>query len=334
MVGVAFEVVRGKDADLPEVLIHLRAIAIHELAQGFEVAVEFVEITGLIAAVVLDRLPVSRLVPRCGNRRGEGFVNHIDFGDRIPTDELIPAGVDRLEDAALVHVISEIDVVLAAHRRDGRDDDGRYDVATRGSPRFAEEGGREQPQRGGADDQASRADLQDEGDDQHRTQSRPHQVPEIQSLNFRGVLGKNGDEDVARQEERNQERQIQRSEGEQGRDRCLDDTQVVQRQGVDDGAQKQHRSREPHAAPDEPAANLFLDRYGAQGGVNACQPEGKDRQGDHEIGQVGGEGDVENARQHQLEHQRRQRDQQHTKRQSPHGVPLDVRLGVQDVRLT
>ena len=53
------------------------------------------------------------------------------------------------------------------------------------------------------------------------------------------------------------------------------------------------------------AANLVLDRYWAQGGVNACQPEGKDRQGDHEIRQVGGEGDVENARQHQLEHQRR-----------------------------
>ena len=85
MVGVALQVVRRQHADLPEMLVHLRAVAIHQLAQRLQVAVELIEVTGLVAAVVLNQLAVTGLVPGGGGLRREGLVDRHRFSRSGPS---------------------------------------------------------------------------------------------------------------------------------------------------------------------------------------------------------------------------------------------------------
>ena len=96
----------------------------------------------------------------------------------------MPALLDRRDDSTLVHVISEIDVVLAY-------DDG---IAAMTLPPgrsrawrpldSAEEGGRDEAQRGSTDNQPTGTDLQNEGNHQHRAQARADQVPRSTVFEF------------------------------------------------------------------------------------------------------------------------------------------------------
>ncbi len=124
VVRAALQVVRGEHTDLPEILVDLVAMVLHQRAQRFVVAVELVEVAGLVATVILQRLAVAALVPGFPVCGAEGFVDDIDLRDRIPAHQLIPAGSDGGDDAALLDVISEVDVVVSAHGRHRCDDHG------------------------------------------------------------------------------------------------------------------------------------------------------------------------------------------------------------------
>ena len=77
--GVALEVVRSQDADLPEVLVDFGTVTLDGRAQAAQIAVELVEVAGLIAAVVLDGLAIAAAVPRCGGQRGESLIDHVNL---------------------------------------------------------------------------------------------------------------------------------------------------------------------------------------------------------------------------------------------------------------
>src|SRR3569833_1057503 len=241
MVSVPLEVVRGENADLPEVLVHLRAVAIHQVAQRPQVTVELIKVARLVTAVVLDCLAVTRFVPRGGGLRRECLVEHIDLRNRVPTDQLVPSLPHSGQDAAFVDVIGKVDEVLSPNHWDDRDDIGGDDITARGSARLRNKSGGDECKRSGNDDQPARADLKDEGNDQDRAQAGADQVPEVKSLNFRCILGKNGDQRVARQEEEHEERQVQGAKRGYRLDRCFTQVGIVQGQGVDDRVKEQCR---------------------------------------------------------------------------------------------
>src|ERR1700733_4916451 len=95
---------RSQHADLPELLIDMRLVAIEQCAQTGDVTVELIEVAALIAAVVLNRLAATRRGPGLGYGRRPGLIDDIDTGYGIPAGELTPAMRQSVLYAALIHL--------------------------------------------------------------------------------------------------------------------------------------------------------------------------------------------------------------------------------------